>query len=169
MVQEWVKRYKITRDVAASEVSAKCDDYWTEDDDCLKLEWSGRNWMNPPYNKPEKACAKNCKKKKCPKRGFHLKNGLPGQFNFVKKAHDEALVHNRATTVCLLPSRTDTDIFQRFIWDSNNECAKYRVRFIPLKGRLRFKGAKDPAPFPSMIVIFHTKDDWQLFLDKELK
>ena len=47
--------------------------------------------------------------------------------------------------VCLVPARTDTKWFQDY-------CLKGEVRFI--RGRLTFEGAKNPAPFPSAIVIF---------------
>lgn len=48
--------------------------------------------------------------------------------------------------VCLLPARTDTKYFHEFIY------TKAEIRFI--KGRLKFGGAKNSAPFPSMVVIF---------------
>lgn len=49
-------------------------------------------------------------------------------------------------TVALLPSRTDTRWFHEFIY------GKAEIRFI--KGRLKFGGHKNSAPFPSMIVIW---------------
>ena len=48
--------------------------------------------------------------------------------------------------VMLLPARTDTRWFHDYIY----RCAK--IEFI--KGRLKFSGSKNSAPFPSMIVIF---------------
>lgn len=56
--------------------------------------------------------------------------------------------------VCLLPARTDTRWFHDYIYQKPN----VEVRFI--KGRLKFGGSKNSAPFPSMIVIFNppTKD-----------
>ena len=65
---------------------------------------------------------------------------------WVEKAHLEAEKGNYS--VMLLPARTDTKWFHEFIY-TNPRC---EVRF--LKGRLKFKGTKYPAPFPSMIVIF---------------
>jgi phage N-6-adenine-methyltransferase len=50
------------------------------------------------------------------------------------------------TVVCLLPARTDTRWFHEYI------LGKAEIRFI--KGRLKFGGSKNSAPFPSMIVIF---------------
>lgn len=46
----------------------------------------------------------------------------------------------------LLPARTDTKWFHDYI------LGKAEIRF--LKGRLKFGGANNSAPFPSMIVIF---------------
>lgn len=54
-----------------------------------------------------------------------------------------------ATVVMLLPARTDTRWFHEYIY------GKSEVRFI--KGRLKFGGSKNSAPFPSMVVIFRPK------------
>lgn len=64
---------------------------------------------------------------------------------WVKKCHDEAQQKN---TVCvmLIPARTDTRWFHEFIY------GQAEIRFI--KGRLKFGDGKNPAPFPSMVVIF---------------
>ena len=51
-----------------------------------------------------------------------------------------------ATVVCLLPARTDTKWFHKHVYN------RAEIRFI--KGRLKFGGAKNSAPFPSMIVIY---------------
>jgi phage N-6-adenine-methyltransferase len=63
--------------------------------------------------------------------------------NWVKKAYESSL--RGATVVCLLPSRTDTKWWHDY-------CMKGEIRFI--KGRLKFSGCKNAAPFPSAIVIF---------------
>lgn len=49
--------------------------------------------------------------------------------------------------VYLIPARTDTRWFHDLVLPRADE-----IRFI--KGRLRFGGAKNPAPFPTMVVIF---------------
>lgn len=51
-----------------------------------------------------------------------------------------------ATTVLLVPARTDVKWFHDIV------LPRAEVRFI--KGRLRFGGSKDPATFPTMLVIF---------------
>jgi phage N-6-adenine-methyltransferase len=62
---------------------------------------------------------------------------------WIKKAWDTAAGGN--TVVCLLPARVDT----AWWWDY---CRYGEVRF--LRGRLRFGGGENGAPFPSAIVIF---------------
>lgn len=52
------------------------------------------------------------------------------------------------TVVMLLPARTDTRWFHDYIYNKPN----VEIRFI--KGRLKFGGCKNSAPFPSMVVIF---------------
>lgn len=59
---------------------------------------------------------------------------------WVKKASESG------NTVALLPARTDTKWFHDYIYN------KAEIRF--LKGRLKFGGSKNSAPFPSMIVVF---------------
>lgn len=56
------------------------------------------------------------------------------------------------TVVCLIPSRTDTAYMHKFIFSH----AKY-VGFV--KGRLKFGGSKNPAPFPSLVAVF-TKEEY---------
>jgi len=160
---KYKKEYGITHDVCAEDHTAKCSSYWTKDDNCLTREWAGVNWMNPPYNKPEKVCKNPCKKKTCEKRGWeHNLEYVPGQIDFVRKASEEANA-GRATTVCLLPARTDTEIYHNFIWDAENKKFRDGVEVEFLKGRVIFKGETNPAPFPSMIVVFHTKEDFAEF------
>jgi len=65
---------------------------------------------------------------------------------WVRKAHDESM-NNGATVVCLLPARTETAWF-------HENCMDAEIRFVP--GRLRFGGATNSAPFPSIIVVFRS-------------
>ncbi len=97
--------------------SAKCDRFFTPEDDGIKQEWQGSVFMNPPYGR---------------------EIGL-----WMKKAYESSL--NGSTVVCLVPSRTDTRWWHDY-------AMKGEIRF--LKGRLKFGGSKNPAPFPSAIVIF---------------
>ena len=46
----------------------------------------------------------------------------------------------------LIPARTDTRAFHEYIYH------KAEIRFI--RGRLKFGGAKNSAPCPSMVVVF---------------
>ena len=64
--------------------------------------------------------------------------------HWVRKAF--AASSEGSTVVMLLPARTDTKWFHDWIYNRSE------IRF--LKGRLKFGGAKNAAPFPSMVVIF---------------
>lgn len=68
-------------DVCASPENAKCQNYYTEQDDGLSKNWIGCCWMNPPYGRAIGA--------------------------WVKKAYESAKM-NGSTVVCLLPARVDT-------------------------------------------------------------
>ena len=50
-------------------------------------------------------------------------------------------------SVFLLPSRTDTKWWHDYAMEANE------IRF--LRGRLKFGGHKNPAPFPSVVLIYH--------------
>ena len=65
---------------------------------------------------------------------------------WVEKCYNESKKQN-TTVVMLIPARTDTRYFHEFIYNKATE-----IRFI--KGRLKFGGSKNSAPFPSMVVIF---------------
>ena len=67
---------------------------------------------------------------------------------WVKKAYEESQKPN-TLVVMLLPARTDTKWFHSYIY------GKAEIRFV--KGRLKFGGCDNSAPFPSMIVIFKEK------------
>ena len=68
---------------------------------------------------------------------------------WVQKAYTEH-VHGDVTIVMLIPARTDTSYFHDYIY------GKAEIRF--LRGRLKFEdengAAMNPAPFPSMVVIY---------------
>lgn len=67
---------------------------------------------------------------------------------WMQKAYESSL--SGATVVCLVPARTDTKWFHDFAMMGE-------IRFI--KGRLKFGGSKNSAPFPSAIVIFRGVGD----------
>lgn len=111
--------FNFTLDVCATPENAKCADYYTKEQDGLRKAWRGVVWCNPPYGRDVG--------------------------NWVRRAYLSAAA-GKATTVVLLPARTDTRWFHEYIYK------RAEVRF--LKGRLKFGDAKNPAPFPSMVVVF---------------
>ena len=121
--------------------------FYTREHDGLKQKWVDPTFVNPPYGK-----------------------GLQA-IKWIEKALLEA--ETGVTTVMLLPSRTDTKWFHKYIYDKDG----IELRF--LKGRLTFRLPKDnpglyyndpnipgnrttnktsAAPFPSVLIIFKPKD-----------
>ncbi len=130
MFDQLNEEFEFALDVCASEKNHKCEKYFDIEKDGLKQDWSKDVcWMNPPYGR---------------------KIG-----RWVMKAASEAW--NGATIVCLLPARTDTRWFHDYIWDAENCYPRKGVEIRFLKGKLKFEGAKNSAPFPSMIVIFKSR------------
>ena len=66
---------------------------------------------------------------------------------WVRKAYYESQKDN-TVVVMLIPARTDTKWFHQYIYH------KSEIRFV--KGRLKFGGTKNNAPFPSIVVIFRS-------------
>jgi site-specific DNA-methyltransferase (adenine-specific) len=63
---------------------------------------------------------------------------------WLKKGFEES--KKGRVVVFLIPSRTDTKWWHDYVMKAKE------IRFI--KGRLKFKGATNSAPFPSAVVIF---------------
>lgn len=67
---------------------------------------------------------------------------------WVKKAYQTAA--GGGVVVCLLPARTDTAWWHDYVIKARE------VRFI--RGRLKFGGSRNSAPFPSAVVIFDGRE-----------
>ncbi len=130
----------------------------------LSCEWATPQWLFDKLNKEFSFTRDVCATKrnsKCNKYWTNESDTLNFSWAFetcwmnppygreiskwVKKAYFESLGHN-ITVVCLLPSRTDTKWWHNYVMQASE------IRFI--KGRLKFSGAKNSAPFPSCVVIF---------------
>lgn len=75
----------------------------------------------------------------------------PPYGNIISKWLEKAVQEQERgkTSVFLIPSRTDTRWWHNFVMNSDE------IRFI--KGRLKFDDQKNPAPFPSAIIVFKGK------------
>ena len=106
------------------------------------------NWYGPDHPNPLRRDALVCNWNEDDMDGTVWLNPPYGRAikSFVAKANAEA--QKGATVVCLVPARTDT----QWWWDS---CIHHEVRFI--KGRLKFGGQKNSAPFPSALIIMRSK------------
>lgn len=74
------REFNFSLDVCALDSSAKCENYFTPQDDGLGQAWTGTCWMNPPYG--------------------------TAIGRWVQKAWESA--EAGATVVCLVPARVDT-------------------------------------------------------------
>lgn len=118
LFDELNREFGFQTDVCALPENAKCDEFYTQEQDGLSQQWTGVCWCNPPYGRQVG--------------------------KWVKKAAE-----SDATVVMLLPARTDTKWFHDYILPNAE------IRFI--KGRLKFGGNKNSAPFPSMVCIFRNE------------
>ena len=120
------KEFHFDIDVCALPENAKCSRYFTPEDDGLTQDWGRYDtiWCNPPYGKDIT--------------------------KWIAKAYTTSHTYGN-TIVMLLPARTDTKAFHKYIYK------KSEIRF--LKGRLKFGEGVNSAPFPSMLVIFKGKSE----------
>lgn len=120
LFDELDQEFCFTLDPCSTHENAKCKKHYTLEEDGLLQDWSGEVVFCNPPYGRE-----------------------------ISKWVEKAATSN-ATTVMLIPARTDTKYFHDYIY------GKAEIRF--LRGRLKFEKEKDvpgdSAPFPSMIVIF---------------
>jgi len=118
------KEFKFTLDPCCNKENAKCNKYYTKQDDGLSKDWGGEIvFCNPPYGKDIKY--------------------------WVEKCYKESLKHN-TTVVMLMPARTDTKYFHDYIYHK----AELRFIKGRLKFESPYVEKSQSAPFPSMVVIF---------------
>lgn len=75
---------------------------------------------------------------------------------WIKKAYEES--KRGAIVVMLLPARTDTKVWHEYIFT-------YAASIIFVKGRLKFNGSKNCAPFPSAVIVFDQSRVGECFLN----
>ncbi|MEQ4485235.1 phage N-6-adenine-methyltransferase [Cohnella silvisoli] len=81
--------FHFTLDPCSNGDNAKCERFFTREDDGLAQNWSGNVvFMNPPYGR--------------------------GIGEWMRKAYAES--RNGATVVCLVPARTDTRWFHEYVY-----------------------------------------------------
>ena len=121
------KEFNFKIDLASSDDNAKCDLFFTEEDNALNQDWSG--WGNAFCNPPYKSNV---------------------QTAFVKKAYEESLKPDCGKIVMLIPSRTDTIRWQDYI------LPYAEVRFLRGRLKFETNGIphEDGSTFPSAVVIF---------------
>lgn len=124
------EEFSFALDAAATDKTAKCAQYFTPETDGLSNPWNAAGG------------AVFCN----PPYGREIGK-------WVRKAYEEA--QQGTTIVLLIPARTDTTYFHDYIY------GKAEIRFV--RGRLKFTdddgNAADPAPFPSMVVVYNGKEE----------
>lgn len=86
LFDKYDQEYHFDVDVSATKENTKCKKFFSPEQDGLKQQWTGTVWMNPPY------CDLDL---------------------WIEKAFNESL--SGATVVSLVPARTDTKVFHKYI------------------------------------------------------
>jgi len=100
-------------DVCAMPSNAKCETYYTPEQDGLNQHWEGVCWMNPPYGREIG--------------------------KWMEKAYNSSL--SGATVVCLVPSRTDTRWWHKHAMKGEIRFIKGRLKFGDAKNSAPFPSA----------------------------
>jgi phage N-6-adenine-methyltransferase len=131
LYNELNKEFHFSLDPAANKNNTKCKLHFTKKENGLSEKW--QEFDGGGYVSSRVFCN--------PPYGREVGK-------WVAKADQEFRSGNAELIVMLLPSRTDVKWFHQYIYNKPNVTIKF------IKGRLTFKGAKHPAPFPSMLVIW---------------
>lgn len=133
--KKWNNLWKFTLDACADEKNTCCNRYYSKEQNGLLQSWTNeRVWCNPPYNEIKE---------------------------WLNKAYAE--IENNALSVLPIPFRGGTKWY--------NDLVRGKALEIPIIGRLTFGsdeyweqfwkenpdkfGKKAPAPFDSVLVVFH--------------
>ena len=96
-------KYHFDIDVCATPENAKCEKYYTKEEDGLSQEWQGRCFMNPPYGR------------EIPK--------------WVAKAYESVYRGGAELVCCVVPSRTDTRWWHDYCMKGEITFIKGRLKF----------------------------------------
>lgn len=102
-----------TLDPCATRHNAKCDRFFSREDDGLAQPWDGKVFLNPPYGREIG--------------------------KWVRKAYGESLTG--ALVVCLLPARTDTQWWQDYAALGHVHFLRGRLKFGEAKNAAPFPSA----------------------------
>tara|TARA_R100000388_G_scaffold81685_1_gene60381 strand:+ start:732 stop:1202 length:471 start_codon:yes stop_codon:yes gene_type:complete len=108
--------FNFTLDPCCTPETAKCETFYTEQDDGLAQSWEGHTvFMNPPYGR--------------------------GIKDWIKKAYEESLKPN-TKVVALIPSRTDTKYWHAYCMKAKSiRFIKGRLKFGNSKNAAPFPSA----------------------------
>lgn len=96
------REFGFTVDACATSENAKCEEFFSPEQDGLRQEWRGVVWMNPPYGRDIK--------------------------RWVAKAYVTAWF-GRGTVVCLVPARTDTGWWHDYCAKGEIRFIRGRLKF----------------------------------------
>lgn len=110
------EEFNFTLDPCCEVETAKCEKFYTKEDDGLIQDWGGNNvFMNPPYGRE--------------------------QIKWIEKAYKESLKEN-TIVICLIPARTDTRVWHDIIFpNAEVRFIKGRLKFGDSKNSAPFPSA----------------------------
>lgn len=110
------EEFAFTVDVCALPENAKCQKYYTPEDNGLAQDWSGETvWANPPYSP------------------------VSIMREWLLKAYDASL--QGSVVVSLIPAKTDTNYFQNIAMQGEVRLIKGRLHFGNAKNTAQFGSA----------------------------
>ncbi len=117
--------YNFTIDLAANENNAKCDNFFSIEDNAMERNWDGTCWLNPPYGDSKYRLDK-----------------------WVEKAHEESK-KDSCIVVMLIPARTNTKWFHKYCMNA------FEVKFICGRPKFGFAEHGLPQPLAIVVFKCH--------------
>jgi hypothetical protein len=80
--------------------------FFSKFDNGLEWPWYGNVWMNHPFHQGEEVCepsmtGRACKRKTCVRRGYHCRERIPGNGEWVEKLLSEYREGNMVQACCI--------------------------------------------------------------------
>lgn len=116
-----------------------CASFWTIEEDGLTKSWYGPNvFINPPFG-----------------WGYYKGKWTYLTGRWIEEAYNRSSTHSEIQRVTMIiPARTSTKAFHKYIWDYDNARARPGVIVNFKPRRLKFGNSKMVAPFDTLIVDF---------------
>lgn len=147
-IEEKYIKTKFKIDACASDYNAKCDTYFTPEQNMFAQQLDDTFFMNPTYNKKGYRTFNKGRADE-----YKIYNEF-GTDDFVKFAHDQHFKHNSIGAVLLFANTSSSEYIQKFVGETFEDRIKNECEIFLYPKRIQFdefeNGIKKPTGTPAM-------------------